>query len=163
MNRRGWLSAAMTGAFLIAGCGAAGDGLEKHKVWGRVKINGKPTPMVVVNFQNVRTDVPGRNARYPVGVTDEFGNFHLSTNGNGDGALAGEYVVTFEWLSANDASAKDLLEGRYSNPKTSKYQVRVEPGPNNLEPFELEVEDSKVSRASERPLPNSAPAPALAR
>jgi len=129
---------------LGVGCQNESDGLTKFPVTGTVTVNGRPVPLVVVNFQHVETSLPGRNARFPVGVTDENGRFQLSTNGQYDGAVPGEYVVTFQWLSGNDSNAFDRFQGALSNPDRSKFRCNVTEDSSVPKHFELNVPESKI-------------------
>jgi hypothetical protein len=101
---------------------------------------------MVVTFNNLDPSAPGNAAR-PVGATDAEGRFELSTNADKDGAIAGEYAVTFFWSSDNSINATDRLGGQFTDPARSEFKVRVEPGDNDLEPFRLDVEPSRVRPA----------------
>lgn len=136
-------------AALAPGCGAEVDGLEKYPVRGSVTVNGEPAEMMVVTFHNVDPAAPGNAAR-PVAATDAEGKFALSTNGDKDGAVAGEYIATFFWSSENSINAFDRLDGRFTDPKTSKFRVRVERAETDLEPFRIELDPKRI-----RPKPDS--------
>lgn len=124
--------------FCLAGCGAEGDGLVKQQVTGSVLVNGRPLERVIVMFNHQDKSVEG-NASRPIAATDPDGRFSLSTNGTGDGAVAGSYVITFELASANYASTADLFRGKYSNAARSEYKVEIESDDIELPPFELKV------------------------
>lgn len=113
-------------ASVIAGCGKApfDDGLIKHHVTGVITVNGQPLDRVVVRFQNTDKSVDG-NAAQPTGHTDAEGKFSLSTSGDKDGAVAGEYVVTFLRASADYSSGKDLFRNKFINPAKSEHHVTV--------------------------------------
>ena len=116
------------------------DGLTKFPVTGTVLINGKPQEGVRVRF--FRDGKPGRtNADTPAAVTDSEGRFAISTNGDGDGAVAGTYKVTFFWKHGNAPGTPDLLGGRYTKLETSAFEVTVIEGENELPAFELEAPD----------------------
>jgi hypothetical protein len=74
----------------------------------------------------------------PRGYVEEDGSFHLTTYREHDGAPEGEYIVTVEWRTPRktpfDPEGDDRLQGRYSNPKTSKLSVKVEKGAENVLP-----------------------------
>ncbi|QDV32415.1 hypothetical protein [Tautonia plasticadhaerens] len=147
-------AAALLLALSVAGPGCDSgpdDGLEKHPVRGSVLVNGEPAELMVVTFHNLDPAAPG-NAGRPVGATDAEGRFELSTNADRDGAVAGEYAVTFFWSSSNTINAADRLGGRFTEPSRSEFKVRVVPGDNDLEPFRLEVEPSQI-----RPADGAAP------
>ena len=59
-------------------------------VSGVVTLDGQPVSKATVYFYAVGDDKEGRPAQ---GATDENGEFRLSTLGDGDGALPGEYKV----------------------------------------------------------------------
>lgn len=113
------------------------DGLEKFPVTGQVQVDGQPAEGVVVRF--FRDGKPGTtNADTPLGVTKADGRFDLSTNGDADGAVAGEYRVTFTWKPGNSPASKDRLGGRYTKLEKSEVTVTVGPDSNELDPFLLE-------------------------
>lgn len=143
-----------------AGCGRQpADGLEKFPVQGLVQVDGQPAAGVVVRF--FKDGKPGTtNADTPLGVTDADGRFELSTNGDGDGAVAGNYRVTFTWKSGNSPASEDQLKGRYTRLDRSEINVTVRPEPNELDPFLLEVPGDKAqastrSRGRARANPNT--------
>jgi hypothetical protein len=85
----------------------------------------------------------------PRGRADRDGHFTLTTYEFGDGAPAGEYVVTIIWraplpgASPHDevleyaAGGPDQLEGRYADPATSPLRVTIKPESNELAPFDV--------------------------
>lgn len=142
----------MVALVFLSGCsGGDGDGLKKHPVRGSVRINGKPAPRVVVRFNNLDDKVAG-NAALPVGMTDEQGRYELSTNADKDGAVEGEYAVTFFWPSDTGAMPTDLLERKFSDPASSKFRVKVGPNDNEVPSFEVEFKP-KARKASAKPAP----------
>lgn len=130
---------AVLALLLAIGCAQkVDDGLTKFPVTGTVLVDGKPQAGVRVRF--FRYGKPGRtNADTPAAVTDREGRFVLSTNGDGDGAVAGTYKVTFFWKRGNAPGTPDLLGGRYTKLETSPFEVTVVEGENELPPFELEA------------------------
>lgn len=128
---------------LAAGCGR--DGPVKHAVTGTVLVNGQPAGRVNVCLRHTDESVTG-NARSPVSVTDESGRFTLSTDGAADGAVAGEYLVTFFWMSSNDpVGSYDRFGGAFGDQKTSRHRITVPvPGGGELEPFRLEIDPKKL-------------------
>lgn len=122
----------------LTGCTGSGDGLTKYSVKGAVKVNGEPAAGIVVRFRSKDASSPGANARFPVGVTDDDGVFRVSTNGEADGAVAGEYEVTIVWPESDEPPLRDRLGGAYATAEKSKLQVTIEPGDNELQPFVLE-------------------------
>jgi len=138
---RQWLVLLVT---LAVGCGSKGDGLVKQAVTGVVKINGVPRKGVIVSFWHTDPDVKG-NAAEPVSATDEEGRFSLSTNGTQDGAVAGEYIVTFSW--PDKSGAVDFLRNKYSNRQKSEFRVTVGEGDQETLPFELTAKTEDVDAA----------------
>lgn len=133
----------------LAGCGKApyDDGLTKHQVTGVVTVNGQPLDRVVVRFRNTNSTVTG-NAAEPTGSTDAEGKFALSTSGDQDGAVAGEYVVTFLRSSADFTSGKDLFRNRYINPAKSKYTITVPDHDLEVPPIDLEIPAAWLTSSS---------------
>ena len=125
---------------VLCGCGGS-DGPRKYPVTGKVLINGQPAAFVRVQFLHADATTPG-NYKMPVGMTDTSGAFSLSTNGDKDGAVVGEYSVTFEWMSGNDLGAFDKLGGKFA--QTSQHKAKVEAKPNELPPFELTIPEKAI-------------------
>ena len=133
---------------LVAGCGASGP--KKHPVSGSVSVNGKPAPLMRVQFFHADQSLPG-NLKMPVGMTDETGVFHLSTSGDKDGAVEGEYTVVFEWMSDNTLGQFDKLGGKFSSPASSKFKAKILPQKNELPQFEITVPESSMLNKSRKP------------
>ncbi|WP_422927607.1 hypothetical protein [Singulisphaera sp. PoT] len=133
------LALGMLASLAIAGCsGGADDGLTKYPVHGTVYVNGKAADGMVVTF-NHQDKVPG-NAMCPVARTDQAGHYTLSTNADKDGAVEGEYTVTFVWPTDNGPMPLDRLKGRLANAERSSFKAHVKAGDNEIEPFKLEIE-----------------------
>jgi hypothetical protein len=110
--------------------------LNKVPVTGSVLVDGEPAEGIVVRF--FRDGLPGQtNADTPLAVTSKEGKFALSTNGDGDGAVAGTYRVTFTWKTGNGPGAKDRLGGLYTKLQSSPFEVTVRTEKTELAPFEL--------------------------
>ena len=121
---------------LVAGCGP--DRPRTHKVSGTVTLDGNPIAGASVMF------IPESGGRPATGVTDEEGEFTLSTFESGDGALPGKHAVTVtlkevsgmiadkDGLSAgvgpNGLQVRWIIPERYSTPETSKTTVEVARG-----------------------------------
>jgi hypothetical protein len=64
---------------------------------------------------------------------DKEGRFAISTYLSGDGAPAGEYAITLEWLTykpfGNQWGGPDKLKGRYSKVADSDLRITVEQQP----------------------------------
>src|SRR5262249_14205253 len=123
-------------ATLAAGCGPGRRSVSP--VTGLVVAGGakKPATGVMVTFHPVRDD--GGPIYKPNGYVDEQGRFALTTYEKGDGAPAGEYLITLEWVpgkkSPFDAEGSDLLRGAYADPKKSKIRFTVQSGVSNEVP-----------------------------
>lgn len=127
------------------GCGQRDTGPETFPVTGVVRINGKPAERVAVLFHHADSAIPS-NYRYPTGVTNSEGVFQLSSIGDGDGAVAGKYAVTFTWLSSGELDAFDMLNGEFSNPEASSFQIQVPlPDPTSVT-LELTVPEEKINQ-----------------
>lgn len=114
-----------------------------YPVHGKVLVDGKPAADVMVQLFPVEpVDVDVEEPLFPNGRTDGDGNFDLSTYNHGDGAPAGEYFATFQWLTyqvvGNQWSGPDKLGNRYSDPKKSAIRVRIDEAAVELPPFKLE-------------------------
>ena len=129
----------------LVGVSGCGDGqIGRNVVNGKVNVDGKPAPTMMVIFCPVGGTPDFQKAR-PMGVTKEDGTFVLNTFGGGDGAPAGQYKVLMNWPSqvkglSRDGTAQfgtDRLQGRYNDLEKSPFTVEVKSGTNDLPPFEL--------------------------
>src|SRR5205823_7271227 len=80
-------------AIILCGCGSR---TSLYSVRGEVFFNGKPAEGALVVFHPVE-DKDGKATR-PRGTVEGDGSFTLSSHAKGDGAPAGEYIVTINWL-----------------------------------------------------------------
>lgn len=131
---------------IVTGCGSSGPQLLP--VSGKVSTkDGKPCDNALVVFHPQESERV--NDPKPFAKTDEQGNFKLTTNVEGDGALAGKYGVTIVWQSAakeskfslsgeGQGSTTDRLNGKYANPSQPQITIEVKAGTNNQ--VELSVE-----------------------
>jgi hypothetical protein len=76
------------------GCAGASDRPATFPVRGTITYRGKPVSDASVSF--LATGAP----RPAAGITDQDGNFTLSTYGVADGAVVGEHVVTVTKVAA---------------------------------------------------------------
>jgi hypothetical protein len=131
-------------SFLILvpfGCGQVGQGPKLYPVKGQVFLKGKPATGAVLVF--VPADDP--KADRPSAVVDENGSFQVATRQPGDGAPAGDYLVSITWFERRKIDRQeddtkqfvDKLGGRYADPKASKLTVKITEGPNELLSFNL--------------------------
>lgn len=136
-----WLALLLTSATLLtAGCDRndQGDRPPVYKTSGRVVVAGKAAVGVDLNFHPLD---PATAALVPTATTTADGGFALTTFTTGDGAPAGDYVVTMVWPKSNnpesDAAQGDRLNGRFADPKKSTVKARIVAGDNNLPVFRL--------------------------
>ena len=131
----------VAGTVLLASC--AGERREPvYAVGGKVLADGKPAEGALVMFHQVGADQ--KTAVKPSGRTGPDGTFRMSSYTANDGAPEGEYAVTIVWPTRpppNRPDAEDgpdRLKGRLADPKTSKWRVKVEKKPLELEPFKID-------------------------
>jgi hypothetical protein len=124
------------GAGILSGCGDEfDDGLVKHQVTGQVLVNGEAARGIVVAFWHTDLDVDGNAAR-PIAVTDDKGRYSLTTNGTNDGAVSGEYHVSFFWPRG---STRDVMKDLYANKSDPEFKATVGEKDTEIPPFELTV------------------------
>jgi hypothetical protein len=129
-------------AALVFGC-SADKGPRLYPVRGVVRINGEPAKDVNVMFTPVNPPAGGDVPLSPAAVTQEDGSFRLMSFQPGDGAPAGDYLVTVIYPMNRfnkHLSGIDRLRDKFANPKTSGLTARVEPTSNDLPPFDLKAE-----------------------
>lgn len=132
------LGACACGVMLLSSCGESGRE-PVYPVHGRVvDADNRPAVGALVIFHPL--DMSSPEPLKPLAYADEQGAFALTTYERGDGAPEGEYVVTIEWRSkpadpfAANKEGEDRLEGRYSDPKTSRLRFRIEKQADNVLP-----------------------------
>jgi hypothetical protein len=131
-------------ALVAAGCGkkVTRDLPKPFPVHGKVTYGGKPAQGFRVSFHSLGEHQGPAFA--PSAVTDANGEFRLQSYQPGDGAPAGEYAATFEWLQDVNKSDPvdgprmvDRLQGKFNNPSASTFKATVLEGENELSPFDL--------------------------
>lgn len=128
-------------SLFVAGCSSKGP--VKHKVDGVVRVNGEPVERMVVQLASIGTP-PAGNLAYPTGLTDKEGKFSLSSEGDRDGAIEGEYTVVFSWLSSSELDAFDMLSGTLADAKTTVHRMTIPPkGPVE---FDLNIPEKSIRR-----------------
>ena len=130
---------------VVLGCGQA-TGPVKYPVSGMVTVNGEPAEGVAVVFHHGDPGLPA-SLRYPTAVSDAEGLFQISSTGTKDGAVSGEYAVTFTWLSSSELDAFDMFNGALGTPATSRFKVVVpveEPGQVQ---FDIEIPEEQIYRS----------------
>lgn len=120
-------------------------------VHGQVLVDGQPAKDVRVTFHAI-SQKPGEESVYtaaPNAMTDEQGQFQISTYVQGDGVAEGTYKITFAHLHfdafRNLHTGPDKLGGRYANPEKSTFEAVVTPDSDilELEPFQLESKSKR--------------------
>ena len=142
-SRRAWTLATMALAtqLLTTGCGKANpDRIRVVPVDGKVTFNGQPLPgaMIVLHAKNGGS-LAAPTPRAQVG---KDGSFRFTTYDADDGAPPGEYVATIAWYKlvnqGGDVKAgPNVLPSKYSNPRTSKWEIRIAESPTRLPPVQL--------------------------
>jgi hypothetical protein len=119
-----------------AGCGRS-DTVRVHPVAGRIEVNDRPAGNVHIAFLPLDCS----SSSVSSGVSRPDGTFTLTTFKAGDGAPAGEYVVTVFWQNeampldeclCPDRAAHDRLYGLYGDARTSELRATVQPGTNEI-------------------------------
>ena len=141
----------------LLGCLVLGASCQPNKpffpVQGQVFVAGKPAEGALVVFHPVESQDP--RALRPSGIVKEDGSFTLKCYDPQtcptptDGAPAGEYLVTVNWIPSNYAEYRnvlpDKLQGRYSDPKSSGLRATVKGEPNDLPAFQLDLKNKPDS------------------
>ena len=130
---------------VIMGCSQA-TGPVKYPVSGMVTVNGEPAEGVAVVFHHNDAGLPA-NLRYPTAVSDAEGLFQISSTGNKDGAVAGEYAVTFTWLSSSELDAFDMFNGALGIPATTRFKVVVPVEDHGQVQFDIEIPEEQIHRS----------------
>jgi hypothetical protein len=130
---------------LVCGCGSS-NAVTCYPVTGRVMVNGQPATGAVVVFHPVDSSEMLQALR-PYGTVDSAGVYTLNCYSQGDGAPAGEYLVTIAWevdssgAESDDPEASaivpDRLRGKYSDPTQSGLKAVVSSGATEIPEFAL--------------------------
>jgi hypothetical protein len=108
--------------------------LALYPVRGRVSVDGYPAEGAFVVFHPEHDPADPDHPR-PHATVRAGGSFVLGTYEEGDGAPAGNYVVTVVWAAGPRDG--DRLAGRYSSPAHPQLRTVVLKGPNDLPEFLL--------------------------
>jgi hypothetical protein len=133
-------------AALLACVGCGGDDFHAvYPVTGVVTVDGEPADGCQVwLYRTFDDDHPRRVA--PYGVCDAAGRFAVNSYSVGDGAPAGEYVLTVEWkmrsgVLGQNLDGPDQLAGafadREANRKRPGFVLTVGKGPLEVPPLAL--------------------------
>ncbi len=123
--RRIWLLSVFG---LLLGCGGS-SGPKVYPAGGIVNYKGKPIAKI-----NVLLSPTSSNGMVAEGTTDETGKFILMTYKPGDGAMAGDYNVSFNYVP-DEVPVMPGMEGskkvvspipeKYGDPKKSGHTATV--------------------------------------
>jgi hypothetical protein len=105
------------------GCGV--PDVTRYPISGTVLVDGKPAERVLVQLTSTTKGNGKNNDAYPSGYTDASGKFVIGKEQGSLGAVEGEYVVTFTWISGPELEAYDKLKGAYSAVTKSKERLKV--------------------------------------
>jgi hypothetical protein len=126
---------------LSPACSRPGSGrVPTHPVKGSITYQGNSLggALVVLHPKgDTNANVPTATAQVKAD-----GSFSLSTYDAGDGAPAGDYVVTVQWykpvrMQEEVVPGPNQLPRKYSDPSTSDLVVHVAEGSNDLPPITL--------------------------
>jgi hypothetical protein len=137
----------LIGCATVIGCGSGqrteqlslkaklGDAI---KLTGQIVVDGNPPEKVgilALNESAVTQEVEKRQARETTtlalkGAVKADGTFFFSSYDQGDGLLAGNYVILFFKATepGNPDPKADKFNGIYNDPTTSKFKVTLEKG-----------------------------------
>jgi len=140
VSRPSWRSLMLLIVALLTGCGGS-DRVPVNPVSGKLLVDGQPAEGAVIVFHP--TSPPEKEVHKPAARVMADGTFQVTTYDAGDGAPAGDYVMTVTW---GEPPSPDRLGGQYRDPGKSELKVTVNEGENVLEPIVL----SLVKQASAR-------------
>jgi hypothetical protein len=133
LMQRGAFVALAALALLGTASGCGGQKAVYHVHGVVLDGKNKPAKGAVVVFHPAAADA-AQDCK-PVGTVDDNGEFVLTTYQSGDGAPAGDYVVTLVRPAPRrtplDREGGDLLQGRFADPAASKITVTVEKQTDN--------------------------------
>jgi len=121
------IALSVSATVVVLGCGGDESGLgRRYKVTGKVTYKGAPVPTGTVNF--LPTKPPPPDGRAAAGTIKD-GYYSLSTTGNNDGALPGEYNVAIVAKEIDmSAAASPKEEGGIVHQGDKAYQKAVKSG-----------------------------------
>lgn len=133
MRSGGVVALAMV-AILVSGCEKSPA--PTYPATGRATFEGEPVKGATITF------VP-EQGRPATAITDDDGEFEMSTFKPGDGAVAGRHTVTIILTNPGDEMiiagrpSKNAIPGKYTVPETTPFKVEVSPDKENR--FELKM------------------------
>lgn len=129
----------------LAACGGGRNLPKVYPVKGKILVNGQPAKECQIWFHPTAGGDPASRTT-PHGLTDQSGEFQVTSYYGNDGAAEGEYVVTIEWrersgLAKAEFDGPDQLGEAYAKVEKTKalkgFVVQVGRQPLDLPPFEL--------------------------
>lgn len=139
-----WQVALVPLLLVLGGCGKPDDGrLKSYPVHGKVMVDGKPTKGIYVFLHPAAQ--PATHGIFPNAISNEQGEYWVSTYDAEDGAPLGDYVVTAKWPMGEGlmvhSESPDRLQGRYANPAKSSTKISVKEAtrakPNEVPSLEM--------------------------
>jgi hypothetical protein len=128
----------------VWGCSEEGPGLKVpvYPVTGTVTFQGEPASGAFVVFHPRTPPKPGDVPSSPRATVRPDGTFALTTAVEGDGAPAGDYAVTVEWLKpvkqGNDmVPGPNVLPKSHAEAATTPLAASIHGSDNALEPFAI--------------------------
>ena len=139
-----WRLAIAAGACLcLAACSDGGPPRKQcFPARGKLTVKSQPAAGALITLQPQGGGNPDEwSAGYPRGRVGADGSFELETYGEKDGAPAGDYAALVVWPEAtsgdDEAATVDRLAGRYSEPSSSKLQVKINTAPTEIPPISI--------------------------
>jgi hypothetical protein len=123
-------------------CGCSGEKRTPvYPVRGTVTVQGVQADNAQITLHPIDPKIMEGLEIRPMAHAGPDGKFAITSYATGDGAPAGEYIVTIEWHDkaegAFDAGTPDKLGGKYADRAISPLRAVVEKKSNELKPFEL--------------------------
>jgi hypothetical protein len=150
-------AAAVLALLFVASCGGDAKRAPVYPVKGKILVNGKPAHDCQVYLNRTSSDPKAVRVK-PQGLTDENGDFQITTYENNDGAPEGEYVVTIEWhgrtgLTKENLDGADKLAGTFAKTEKTKgmpgFVIKVGRSPLDLPPFDLKYTEPKKKKGDD--------------
>lgn len=145
LRRHPWRLLAFAPILLIlGGCGKRDDGrLKSYPVRGQVTVDGKPVKGIYVFLHPAAQ--PVTHGIFPNAISNEQGEYWISTYDAEDGAPLGDYSVTAKWPIGEGlmvhSESLDRLKGRYADPVKSTTKITVREAtrakPNEIPPLAI--------------------------
>ena len=123
----------------LTGCGKSESRVKVYPVSGTVTFNGEPAEGAQVILHPQGHALPENLA--PLGTVKADGSFQIGVYENNDGAPAGDYVATVEWLKVVQTEGgagrgPNVLPAEYAKADTSPVKLTVKQETNDL-PIEI--------------------------